>query len=402
MPAFNHGGTMKSLAVFGATGSIGANTLDVVRRNPGLFSIRYLATNRNVETLLLQAAEFHPAAVALADAGAAAAARERLGSKTEVLAGVDGLLELARRSDYDVMVSSLVGFAGVLPTLAAIELGRKVALANKETLVAAGEVITAAMAVSGAQLLPIDSEHSAILQCLNGENKDSAGRLVLTASGGPFRGRNARSLENVTAAEALAHPVWNMGRKITIDSATLMNKGLEVIEAHWLFGLPPDRIDVIVHPQSIVHSFVEFRDGSLKAQLGMPDMRIPIQYALSWPDRIETDYPRLDLSLMSALTFEEADRGTFRCLALAESALRCGGTAPAALNAANEVAVQGFLDGRILFSDIPRLIEDALEKHGAGPAGDIAAVIEADREIRLFAEDRLRKQQRHIQPVTVS
>ena len=376
---------MKTLAILGSTGSIGTSTLEVVRAHPERFRVRYLSANRNIEALCAQAREFHPEAVAVFDTNAADAVRNALGTATRVFDGLEGLLDIARRDDYDTLVSALVGFSGLLPTIAAIESGRDIALANKETLVVAGEVIAHLLEKHRVTLAPVDSEHSAIWQCLSGEPEGSATKIILTASGGPFRGRSREQLAKVTPQEALRHPNWSMGSKITIDSATLMNKGLEMIEAHWLFRLPPDRIEVIVHPQSIIHSMVEFADGSIKAQLGLPDMKLPIQYALSWPGRFPTPGPRLDFRALRQLTFEEPDRDAFPCLGLAYEALSVGGTAPACMNAANEVAVQAFLDGRIGFLDIPALVEESLAAVPVRPAADVASILAVDAETRIFA-----------------
>ncbi len=378
----------KILAVFGSTGSIGRNTLEVVRRHPEHFSVRYLTGNSNADLMIEQVKEFRPAAVAVTDGEARRKVRDAVGEQAEVLDG-SGLTELAAREDYHTMVSSLVGFAGLLPTTEAIRAGKHIALANKETLVVAGEVITGLLREHGVQLVPIDSEHSAIQQCIVGEPAQSVARIILTASGGPFRGRSAAELEHVTPADALKHPNWSMGSKISIDSATLMNKGLEVIEAHWLFDVAPGDIDVVVHPQSIIHSMVEFSDGSLKAQLGVPDMKIPIHYALTWPDRIAADYERADMARIGTLTFEEPDRETFPCLQLAFDSLQAGGTAPAVLNAANEVGVAAFLRGDIPFPGIPAVIADALDRCDIRPADTLETVVEADREAREFAEASL-------------
>ncbi len=377
------------LAVFGSTGSIGCNTLEVVRRHPEHFRVRYLTGNSNAALLAAQVREFRPAAVVVSDPAAEQRVRSEVGDLIEVLSGSDALLQLAARDDYDTMVSSLVGFAGLLPTVAAIRAGKNIALANKETLVVAGEIITRLQREHDVHLLPIDSEHSAILQCIVGEPKHSVARIVLTASGGPFRGHSAGDLAAVTPAAALKHPNWSMGNKITIDSATLMNKGLEVIEARWLFDVDADHIDVVVHPQSIIHSMVEFSDGSIKAQLGVPDMKIPIHYALTWPDRIAADYDRLDLAQIGTLTFEEPDLETFSCLRLAFEALREGGSAPACLNAANEVAVAAFLRGDITFPGIARLIEESLQHVATRAAEDVDTIVEVDRETRAYAESLL-------------
>jgi 1-deoxy-D-xylulose-5-phosphate reductoisomerase len=388
----------KRLAIFGSTGSIGRNTLEVVREQASRFRVRYLTANRSSELLCAQVREFRPRAVAVVDEKAWRDVRAAVGRGTAVLAGAEALTELAQREDYDVMVSGLVGFAGMPPTLAAVSAGKTVALANKEALVVAGEALMRARAVHGAPLLPIDSEHSAILQCLQGEDPSAVRRIILTASGGPFRGRRASDLASVTRTEALRHPNWDMGSKITIDSATLMNKGLEVIEAHWLFGLPAAQIDVLVHPQSIIHSMVEFVDGSVKAQLGVPDMRIPIQYALAYPTRLPSPQHRLHLDAIGTLTFHEPDLRAFRCLRLAYDALEAGGTAPAALNAANEIAVQAFLTGGIRFTDIPRVIEWCLERVPVRPARSVNAIIEVDRQSRIFAHERIAQLARRKRP----
>jgi 1-deoxy-D-xylulose-5-phosphate reductoisomerase len=314
------------LAIFGSTGSIGCNTLEVARRHPEHFEVRYLTGNSNAPLMIAQVREFRPAAIAITDPAAFTVVSAEVGTQTEVLFGEDGLMNIAARDDYMTMVSSLVGFAGLLPTVEAIKAGKRIALANKETLVVAGEIITRLRKEHSVPLLPIDSEHSAILQCIVGEPEHSVSRIILTASGGPFRGHSAEDLRNVTREQALQHPNWSMGNKITIDSATLMNKGLEVIEARWLFDVEADRIDIVVHPQSIIHSMVEFSDGSVKAQLGVPDMKIPIHYALTWPDRLAADYERLNLPAIGTMTFEEPDMESFPCLRLAFDALREGGT----------------------------------------------------------------------------
>ena len=367
-----------NISVFGSTGSIGRNTLEVVRRNPEQFALRYLSGNCNADLMIAQVREFRPKSVCVSNSESFDAVQREVGDTTEVLFGHDGLMELARRDDYETLVSSLVGFAGLLPTVAAIESGHGIALANKETLVVAGEVITGLVRRHRVPLVPIDSEHSAILQCLVGEEERTAARIILTASGGPFRGMTRRELEHVTVEQALQHPNWSMGSKITIDSSTMMNKGLEVIEARWLFDVPGDAIDVVVHPQSIIHSMVEFSDGSVKAQLGLPDMKLPIQYALSWPGRLEADYPRLDLAAIGELTFEKPDLAAFPCLRIAYDALKLGGTAPAVMNAANEIAVEAFLGERLPYLGIPRTIEAALNAVQFTAADSIEAVVEAD------------------------
>ncbi|MFZ1730670.1 MAG: 1-deoxy-D-xylulose-5-phosphate reductoisomerase [Bacteroidota bacterium] len=380
---------IKILAVFGSTGSIGCNTLEVVRRHPDNFAVRYLTGNSNAELLIAQVNEFRPAAIAVTDPAARIKVREAVGGITEVLDGDDALTVIAGRDDYDTMVSSLVGFAGLLPTVTAIRAGKTIALANKETLVVAGELITALTREHSVPLLPIDSEHSAIQQCIVGEPAHGISRIILTASGGPFRGWTAEALQAVTPAQALRHPNWSMGRKITIDSATLMNKGLEVIEAHWLFAVDPSRIDVVVHPQSIIHSMVEFTDGSVKAQLGVPDMKIPIHYALTSPNRIAADYERMDITRIGTLTFEEPDTSAFPCLRLAYDALAAGGTAPACLNAANEVAVAAFLRGDISFPRIASLIEESLSHVTLNSATSLDDILDADRRTREWAEAQI-------------
>ncbi len=380
----------KRLALFGSTGSIGQSTLDVVRRMPDVFAVEALTAHENAGLLCDQIAEFHPAIVAIVDPAACEQVRSCAPAGTRVLQGDDGLLAIARDGDYDVMVSALVGFAGMLPTIEAIRSGRQVALANKETLVAGGSLITQLLARHGSFLTPIDSEHSAILQCLAGEHPSSIARLILTASGGPFRGRSRGELHAVTVADALRHPNWSMGRKITIDSATLMNKGLEVIEARWLFDLPASSIDVVIHPQSIIHSMVEFVDGSVKAQMGVPDMKLPILYALTWPDRLPFDTPRIDWPRSADLRFEEPDRSAFPCLQLAYDAIAADGTAPAMLNAANEAAVHAFLDGSIAFHDIPRIIGASLDTLPHGPADSVEAIVDADARARRKAGELIR------------
>lgn len=368
----------QNIAVLGSTGSIGVQTLDVAR-NLGI-KVSALTAYSNIDLLELQAREFSPRLVAAGDATLAAELRKRLaGLEIEVLGGTDGIRAAAGIDGVDTVVVAIVGIAGLLPTIEAIRKGRKVALANKETLVTAGHIVMAEAEKHGVTVFPIDSEHSAIYQCLAGNRREDAERLLLTASGGPFRGKKYHELTDVTAEQALMHPNWNMGNKITIDSATLMNKGLEVIEARWLFGFTPDRIRVLIHPQSIIHSMVEFRDGSVMAQLGQPDMRIPIQLALTWPERCSNDFPKLDMTKCGPLTFEDPDTETFRCLRLAYDALETGGTMPAVLNGANEAAVKLFLEGKIGFCDIPRSIEEAMMKHEVNTSPGLDDIIEADR-----------------------
>ena len=378
---------MRKVALLGSTGSIGVSALDVLGRLRDRFRVVALAAGGGrLEELARQARDVRPALVAVPGEDDAARLRVLLaGQSIEVVAGEEGLVRAAAGSGADLVIAAIVGAAGLVPTLAAVRAGLTVALANKEALVAAGEVMTRAARESGATLLPVDSEHNAIHQCLRAGRADEVRRIVLTASGGPFRGRTPGELATVTPEEALRHPTWEMGPKITIDSATLMNKGLEVIEARWLFGLPPGAIDVVIHPQSVVHSMVEFRDGSIVAQLGTPDMRHPIQYALTYPERLDAPAERLDLLAASPLVFEPPDPETFRCLALAYRALEAGGDAPARLNAANEVAVEAFLAGRIPFDRIPAVLERVLEARPPGPADTLEAVLAADREAREAA-----------------
>jgi len=382
---------MKRVTILGATGSIGLRTLELVSSFPDEFSVAGLAARgSNVELVAELCQKYAPAAVALLDTDA----RDRLARllpspRPELLAGVEGLVTLAGQVDADVVVSALVGGVGLLPTMAAIEAGRTMALANKETLVMAGRLMTAAARARGVALLPVDSEHSAIFQCLVGHNRGDVHRILLTASGGPFREWAPARFDAITVEDALKHPTWKMGAKITIDSATLMNKGLEIIEARWLFDVSPDQVQVIVHPQSIVHSMVEYVDGCVIAQLGVADMGIPILYALTYPERRPTPAARLDLTRVGALTFFEPDPVKFPCLRLAREALEAGGAAPIALNAANELANAAFLDRRIRFVDIPQLIERAVEAEGAGAITSIEDCIEVDARTRRRVDDWL-------------
>jgi 1-deoxy-D-xylulose-5-phosphate reductoisomerase len=373
---------MRSVAVLGATGSIGLQALDVIARNPGL-RVCALSANRDADGLAAAARAAGVSRVALADPRAARAA-SGLDNLT-VFAGEDGVEELIAASGADLVLNAIVGAAGLKATLAAFAAGADVALANKESLVAGGGLVLAAQRVAGRRLLPVDSEHSALAQCLDGAAPGSVTGLVITASGGPFRGRRRDELQDVSAADALAHPTWNMGPKITIDSATLMNKGLEVIEAHHLFAIAYDAIEVVVHPQSIVHGMVRFRDGALLAHAGTPDMRVPISWALTYPTREATAVASLDLTTPFSLDFEPADVATFRCLALAREAGLAGGTAPCILNAANEVAVGAFLDGRIGFLDIAGVVEEALAQVPAEPLTSLEQVLDADRRAREAA-----------------
>ncbi len=375
---------LKNIAILGSTGSIGRNSLSVINNLSDRFQITYLSTNTNIELLQSQIEHFRPRGVVVLDEIKATELQHIVDSSVEVLTGREGLLEIVRRDDVDVVINALVGFAGLKPTVEAIKHRKHVALANKETLVVAGEYVTALAKEYGISLLPIDSEHSAILQCLTGEEWSRVAKIILTASGGPFLNLPKEEFAAITVEAALNHPNWKMGNKITIDSATLMNKGLEVIEARWLFNLPAERIDVVIHPQSIIHSMVEFVDGSVKAQLGMPDMKIPIQYALTYPERYPLNGSRVDFPKLHSMTFFTPDLEKFRCLQLAFDALSAGGTATAILNAANEVAVQAFLEKKIAFHRIPELIERSLSRPLNHVSADLEHTFEADRKTREF------------------
>ncbi|WP_305047001.1 1-deoxy-D-xylulose-5-phosphate reductoisomerase [Geoalkalibacter sp.] len=374
---------MKNLVILGSTGSIGVNTLEIVAAHPDRYRVVALTAGNNIERLEEQIRAFRPEVVAVVSDAQASLLRARLDSPTpEILCGVEGLMACASHPGAHMVVSAIVGAAGLIPTMAAIEAGHDIALANKETLVTAGPLVMARAAARGVRLVPVDSEHSAIFQSLEGHRRGDVRRMILTASGGPFRERSLAELNQVTPADALNHPNWSMGRKISIDSATMMNKGLEVIEARWLFDLPAERIDVHIHPQSIVHSMVEYIDGSVIAQLGLPDMRTPIAYALSYPERIALSIPPLDLCQIGRLTFERPDLQKFACLKLAYEALREGGTAPTVLNAANEVAVEAFLRGEISFLNISRVIAAVLEHPGDHRLEHVDDVLRADRRAR--------------------
>ena len=376
--------SVKNIAILGATGSIGRNSLEVIKNLPDQFRVTYLTTNKNTDLLLKQVRQFNPRGVVILNSHQASQFRSLVGNSVEVLEGEEGLCEIVSRGDVDLVISALVGFAGLKPTIDAIRHKKDIALANKETLVAAGSLVTALVQEYGVRLVPIDSEHSAILQCLAGEDRSNVARLILTASGGPFLNTRKEDFHSILVEQALNHPNWKMGNKITIDSATLMNKGLEVIEAHWLFGIPPERIDVVIHPQSIIHSMVEFVDGSVKAQLGLPDMKIPIQYALTYPNRSFLNGGRVNFPVLQSMTFFEPDRSKFQCLQLAFDALSLGGTAPAVLNAANEVAVESFLDKKIAFQKIPELIERSIESHRVHSSPELHHIVETDRTTRTF------------------
>lgn len=385
---------MKRITLLGATGSVGRRALELVSAFPDALGIEGLAARgSNVPLLTELCLRYKPRAVALLEADAVdALARALPHPRPELLAGPKGLVTLAAETDADVVLSALVGSAGLLPTMAAIEAGRTIALANKETLVMAGNLMTAAARARGVSLLPVDSEHSAIFQCLQGHNRSEVRRIMLTASGGPFRQLSSEALAHVTVADALNHPTWKMGAKITVDSATLMNKGLEIIEARWLFDLRPEQIEVVVHPQSIVHSMVEYIDGSVLAQLGVADMGIPILYALTYPERRPCPAPALDLTAVGQLTFHEPDTEKFPCLGLARQALARGGSASVVLNAANEVAVAAFLEGRLRFTQIAEVIAEALDRVPARELASIEECVAVDREARRVADEILRLQ----------
>jgi 1-deoxy-D-xylulose-5-phosphate reductoisomerase len=397
---------MKSLVILGSTGSIGENALRVAAALPDQFRVVGLSARSRIDRLMAQARQFNVSRVAVADPAHVAEARALAGPGMRVLTGDEGVAELAADSEADTVVCGLVGMSGLNPVLAALGAGHDVALATKEVLVAAGEWVMAARARHGARILPVDSEHSALFQCLQSPvhavacvrdasaspstfAETRVSRLLLTASGGPFASRPQVDFESVTLAEALAHPRWSMGRKVTIDSATMMNKGLEIMEAHWLFGVPVDRIDVVVHPESVVHSLVEFADGAVLAQLSPPDMRFAIQYALTWPERVASGLPRLDLSTLARLHFHAPDEGRFPCLRLARAAATAGGTCPAVLNAANEVAVDAFLEGRIVFAGIWRTVEQVLTRHAPSTINGLDDVMAADAWARRAAREHL-------------
>jgi 1-deoxy-D-xylulose-5-phosphate reductoisomerase len=387
--------TGTNLVILGSTGSIGVSTLDVVARHPDRFRVVALTARRDVDGLAGQCQRFRPRFAVMSEPAAAEQLRKRLASEapdTQVLAGADALSEVAALPEAQVVMAGIVGAAGLLPTFSAVRAGKRVLLANKEALVMSGAVFMAALSENGAELIPVDSEHNAVFQCFPSD-KDSTGvrRIILTASGGPFREMPGSQLESVTPEQACNHPNWDMGRKISVDSATLMNKGLEVIEAHWLFGADPDCIEVVVHPQSVIHSMVEYADGSVLAHLGHPDMRTPIAHALAWPERIEAGVMPLEFARLQPLTFEEPDLDRFPCLRLGYEALNDGGTAPAVLNAANEVAVEAFLNGVIGFGDIPRLIENVRGMCVVEEVSDLDGVLAADRAARAQAVEEVER-----------
>lgn len=375
---------MKRILILGSTGSIGMNALELIRNFKDEFFITGLTVNDKIDLLEEQIKEFNPSAVVVKNKEKAKELRQRIGNRCKVLDGENGLIEITRNENYDILLSAIVGFAGLKPTIEAIKLGKRIALANKETLVVAGEIVMQLSKKFNSEIIPVDSEHSAIFQCLKGEEKKDISKIILTASGGPFLNKNKNELSNVTIAEALNHPNWKMGSKITIDSATMMNKGLEVIEAFWLFGLSKEQIDVAIHPQSIIHSMVEFKDGSIKAQLSIPDMKLPILYALSYPNRFQYSRVLTDIKKIGQLTFFEPDFDKFVCLKLAYEVIEEGGTAPCILNAANEVAVEKFLSGKIKFSQIPELIKEALDNINNHSSATLENIFEYDAKTREY------------------
>lgn len=377
---------MKRIAILGSTGSIGTQALEVIRANPERFRVDVLSTNNRTDLLIQQAVEFLPEVVVVGNQEKYPQVRDALkGYRIRVLSGREGLNEAVKLPGTEVVLSALVGYAGLEPTIGAIEAGKNIALANKETMVIAGELVTRLSRRKNVSILPVDSEHSAIFQCLIGEEENKAEKIILTASGGPFRNLPADKLHEVTLEDALRHPNWCMGSKITIDSASLMNKGLEIIEARWLFGLSPDQIEVVIHPQSIIHSMVQFHDGSIKAQMGLPDMRLPILFALGYPLRIPSDFPRLDFRKAMNLQFEPPDVQKFPCLQIAFDCMRAGGNMPCIMNAANEVAVGAFIEGKIAFTKIPEIISRTLEKSEYIAVPDLNDYHRSDRLAREIA-----------------
>jgi 1-deoxy-D-xylulose-5-phosphate reductoisomerase len=374
--------SLQKILLLGSTGSIGTSTLHCVRRFPEKFTIAGLAANRNVALLIEQIEEFRPSMVFVGDSDGVKKIKDRFGDTVTVLTGADGLESLVRDTGYDVLLNALVGAVGLRSTVAALKQKKRVALANKESLVVGGDYITSLLDSGNGSLIPVDSEHSAILQCLAGVKDSTIESLILTASGGPFRNRQKHEFESITPADALNHPTWSMGKKITIDSASLMNKGFEIIEAHHLFRLPYSQLRVWIHPQSIIHSLVEFHDGAILAQLGLPDMELPIQYALSYPERFPMSGKRLSLPQIQKLDFYDPDLDRFPCLRLCIEAGTAGGTAPVVVNAANEIAVEAFLNKQIGFNDIPAMVSCALERHTVRKADSLETIIEVDSEIR--------------------
>lgn len=382
----------KQIAILGSTGSIGSQALQVIAEHSNEYETYVLTAHHNVSLLIEQARKFQPEAVVIADEKQYPTLKEALADlPIKVYAGSDALCQVVQEGPIDIVLTALVGYAGLLPTVHAIRARKTIALANKETLVVAGDLVNQLARANGTPILPVDSEHSAIFQCLTGEAESPIEKLILTASGGPFRTYSREQLASVTKEQALRHPNWQMGAKITIDSASMMNKGFEVIEAKWLFGVRPEQIEVVVHPQSIIHSMVQFADGAIKAQLGMPDMRVPIQYALSYPRRLKSDFPRLDFATCQTLTFEQPDAERFPNLKLAYEALNRGGNLPCILNAANEVAVQAFLTDRISFPGMSHLIEQTMQRVAFISRPTLDDYMETDREARCVASDILTK-----------
>ena len=384
---------MKRITILGSTGSIGRSTLDVISRNSSQFKVVALAAGRNIDLLEEQIRIFRPEIAAVADGQTAEELARRVNG-IRIRFGPEGVSEVASHDAADLVISAIVGAAGLVPTITAVRAGKDIGLANKEALVMAGSIVMEEARRSGVRIIPVDSEHSAVYQCLEGRQRAEIQRIVLTASGGPFVNREKHELDHITAEDALKHPNWSMGRKISIDSATLMNKGLEVIEACWLFDVEPDRVDVLIHPQSIVHALVEFRDRTLLAQMSMPDMRAPIAYALSWPERVETPIHGLELDRIGTLTFRKPDHDSFPCLSFAYEAIRAGGTVPAVMNAANEAAVHAFLNKRIGFNDIPSVIRRTVKEHTANTSPTLEEVLSADTWARGTAEAIIKEKNR--------
>ncbi len=383
---------MKRIAILGSTGSIGTQTLEIISKHPDRFTAEVLTANNNVDLLIKQAKEFMPDSVIVVNDNHYLKLKKALQDlPIKVYSGSDAIDQIVSSDNIDIVLTAMVGYSGLKPTIEAIKSGKTIALANKETLVVAGEIITRLIHENNSKIIPVDSEHSAILQCLVGESANEIEKITLTASGGPFRNSSIEELKLVTPESALAHPNWDMGNKITIDSASMMNKGLEVIEAKWLFDLKPDQIEIIIHPQSIIHSFVHFSDGSVKAQLGLPDMRLPIVYALEYPDRIKSDLPRFDLKDYNSLTFEQVDLKKFRNLAIAFEVLDAGGTAPCVMNAANEIAVDSFLNHKIGFADMTCVIEEVIQKIELIQKPDLDVLEVMDRRARREAREIVKK-----------
>lgn len=382
----------KRIAILGSTGSIGTQALEVVDQFPDYFEIEVLTANNSVELLVEQAKKYQPNVVVVGNECRYEVLCEALKNEpVKVYAGAKAIAEVVQMDTVDIVLTAMVGYSGLIPTFNAVKAGKQIALANKETMVVAGEIINQAAIENNAGILPVDSEHSAIFQCLNGELNNEIEKIYLTASGGPFRGYSMEQLREVTRDDALKHPNWNMGAKITVDSASMMNKGFEVIEARWLFGLNPEQIEVVVHPQSIVHSLVQFRDGSIKAQMGLPDMKLPILYAFSYPQRLPSNFKRFSFPNYPRLTFEEPDTKNFRNLELAYEALRQGGNMPCILNAANEVAVQFFLDGSLRFIEMPDVIGESMQKAGFIKNPDLNDYIQTDKEVRLLSHSIIKE-----------